>query len=314
MTQKQKQTLIGYHANCTDGYTAAWVTCRALEALDFKVDLIPLKYSDEESEQLLLDTLCSASYTELYIVDFSLELDALKFLHSRFPYLAITILDHHKTAFERYAPELEITPDVHFRRVVEKATVILDNAESGASLCYKYFNGYDVNLPHLIAYVKDYDLWQFTLGESTKWINKYIRTIEQELHLWDHLSISLNDSHIRSEILTVGKNLQQVHNDEVRKIVLQARKCTIIGQKGLCVMCPPEFSSDVGNVLALRSGTYGAAYRRREDGSEIWSLRSNGDYDVTVLAKKHGGGGHKNAAGFSLKKSDIDMVGIEVGA
>ena len=29
-----------------------------------------------------------------------------------------------------------------------------------------------------------------------------------------------------------------------------------------------------------------------------YSLRSKGDFDVSELAKRHGGGGHKNAAGF----------------
>jgi nanoRNase/pAp phosphatase (c-di-AMP/oligoRNAs hydrolase) len=30
------------------------------------------------------------------------------------------------------------------------------------------------------------------------------------------------------------------------------------------------------------------------------SLRSNGGYDVSVIAKAFGGGGHKNAAGFEV--------------
>jgi nanoRNase/pAp phosphatase (c-di-AMP/oligoRNAs hydrolase) len=30
-------------------------------------------------------------------------------------------------------------------------------------------------------------------------------------------------------------------------------------------------------------------------------LRSNGDYDVSAIAKAFGGGGHKNAAGFEVQ-------------
>jgi nanoRNase/pAp phosphatase (c-di-AMP/oligoRNAs hydrolase) len=30
------------------------------------------------------------------------------------------------------------------------------------------------------------------------------------------------------------------------------------------------------------------------------SLRSNGDYDVSAIAKAFGGGGHRNAAGFQV--------------
>jgi len=32
----------------------------------------------------------------------------------------------------------------------------------------------------------------------------------------------------------------------------------------------------------------------------VWSLRSRGDVDVQAIAKRHGGGGHKAAAGFSV--------------
>ncbi len=34
----------------------------------------------------------------------------------------------------------------------------------------------------------------------------------------------------------------------------------------------------------------------------IWSLRSRGDFDVSEIAKKFGGGGHKNAAGFTVPR------------
>ena len=35
------------------------------------------------------------------------------------------------------------------------------------------------------------------------------------------------------------------------------------------------------------------------------SLRSEGDYDVSGIAKRYGGGGHKNAAGFTATLEDI---------
>jgi nanoRNase/pAp phosphatase (c-di-AMP/oligoRNAs hydrolase) len=35
-------------------------------------------------------------------------------------------------------------------------------------------------------------------------------------------------------------------------------------------------------------------------GLRIFSLRSVGDFDVSAIAKIYGGGGHKNAAGFTV--------------
>ncbi len=43
-----------------------------------------------------------------------------------------------------------------------------------------------------------------------------------------------------------------------------------------------------------------ALLREREDGSTKVSLRSRGEVDVERIARGHGGGGHKNAAGFEL--------------
>jgi phosphoesterase RecJ-like protein len=44
-----------------------------------------------------------------------------------------------------------------------------------------------------------------------------------------------------------------------------------------------------------------ALIRQREDGSHKVSLRSRGDIDVEKIARHHGGGGHRNAAGFVLE-------------
>ena len=50
---------------------------------------------------------------------------------------------------------------------------------------------------------------------------------------------------------------------------------------------PPQLFIGLENYAELLS-----------DGRFQYSLRSRGDFDVSELAKKHGGGGHKGAAGF----------------
>lgn len=39
------------------------------------------------------------------------------------------------------------------------------------------------------------------------------------------------------------------------------------------------------------------------------SLRSKGSLDVSAIAKRHGGGGHANAAGFECAKLPFPMGG-----
>lgn len=51
-------------------------------------------------------------------------------------------------------------------------------------------------------------------------------------------------------------------------------------------------------------GVYIGAFIRQKSDSEIKvGLRSNGNYDVSQIAMKFGGGGHKNASGFTYSKS-----------
>lgn len=70
--------------------------------------------------------------------------------------------------------------------------------------------------------------------------------------------------------------------------------------RGLMANCPTHLTSDVGHELANQSGTFGLLWSITKDGHCACSLRSNGDYDVSAIAKKFGGGGHKNAAGFEV--------------
>ena len=49
-----------------------------------------------------------------------------------------------------------------------------------------------------------------------------------------------------------------------------------------------------------------ALVRTREDGGRKVSLRSRGEVDVEGVARQHGGGGHKNAAGFVAEGDDVE--------
>lgn len=74
---------------------------------------------------------------------------------------------------------------------------------------------------------------------------------------------------------------------------------------GLAANAPAFLASDLGHELANKSGTFGLVWSMAGDGQIHCSLRSNGDYDVSAIAKAFGGGGHRNAAGFS---TDIDTL------
>jgi nanoRNase/pAp phosphatase (c-di-AMP/oligoRNAs hydrolase) len=88
----------------------------------------------------------------------------------------------------------------------------------------------------------------------------------------------------------------QIVDDHVRN----AAEREMAGHKILCVNATTLFSEVAGELAKDRP--FGACYFDRADGKRQWSLRSrNGGVDVSEIAKAHGGGGHRNAAGFEEK-------------
>jgi nanoRNase/pAp phosphatase (c-di-AMP/oligoRNAs hydrolase) len=72
------------------------------------------------------------------------------------------------------------------------------------------------------------------------------------------------------------------------------------GHKIYAINAPHIFASVVGNKLALKTNTFALVWRQEPDGVHA-SMRSVREFDVSVIAKKYGGGGHKNAASFKFE-------------
>ena len=204
-----------------------------------------------------------------------------------------------------------------------KHVVIHDNNKSGAMLAWEYFHP-DTEVPMFIKHIDDYDRWQFKIS-GTKSFNKV---------LWSHAPWSFkqwNDCFLPEtlyhRLLNEGTAILRAHAQNVQAVVKGAtRNCRIVpavidsvasykapwvwwhdeehgdtcGVNGLAANCPPHLTSDVGHELANQSGTFGLLWCMDKDNRCKCSLRSNGDYDVSAIAKAFCGGGHKNAAGFTV--------------
>ena len=53
-----------------------------------------------------------------------------------------------------------------------------------------------------------------------------------------------------------------------------------------------------------KDAPFSIVYHDDQNGMRHYSLRSRGDYDVSEIAVRYGGGGHTAAAGFT-KKLDV---------
>jgi nanoRNase/pAp phosphatase (c-di-AMP/oligoRNAs hydrolase) len=86
----------------------------------------------------------------------------------------------------------------------------------------------------------------------------------------------------------------------VRENINSGKRRMVIGGVNVPVCnAPYSMASDTGNLLS-KGEPFAATYTDLGDGRRSFSLRSSDEgADVSVVAKKYGGGGHRNAAGFT---------------
>lgn len=256
--------IVVYHGQCIDGFTAAWV---AWLKYGDSAQYIPAKYGDP---------LPHTGGDDVLIVDFSYPRPALEALAQEAR--SILVLDHHKTAEEALAG----LPYAKF-----------DMNRSGAGMAWDELHGGE--RPGLVNYVEDRDLWHFAHPNSRA-VNAVIGGTEQTFAKWDELRARVGEGFW--ETVAVGSALIQQVDRYVGEMAKQARICEVDGHTVPVVNAPYINTSELVGKLA-ESATFAVGWYQRSDGKYAYSLRSRGDFDVSALAKKYGGGGHKNAAGFS---------------
>ena len=311
-------TLIVYHAHCIDGITSAAVTVKHLlerqGILEEEIHLYPMSYDDDVAK--LYVAIMKNEIKELYIVDFSLSKEQLLTIEAY--NVKVHLYDHHASTFRKLmGDDYPLSPisneNFYLRNDHNDITtihIVLDNAECGASLCWKHLINTDrtAEMPELIKYVKDYDIWQFTLP-TTREVNKFLKQQSKDLATYTALLISFENKDFVRGVVKEGATLLR-YEDSLEDELISSGVCPLVieGVEGLAVNAPYAFSSNIGHKLALESKTFGAVWSQLAEGKIAFSLRSNGDEcDVSKLAECMGGGGHKNAAGFSFMSPSYDV-------
>lgn len=256
--------LVIYHGNCPDGFCAAWVTARALG----DVELFAGKYGDPAPLKL-------AAGRPVYIVDFSYDRVSMNGLI--FDASSFVCLDHHKTA----EAELEGAPGCTF-----------DMNRSGAGMAWDFFHPGQPR-PWIVDYVEDRDLWRHALPNSDL-ISLRIRLEPHELEAYDALAQKPIDTVI-GEAAGAKRYLDHYIRDVHRNLYRIDRDDMVV------VNCTYSGVSDVLNdALKLTGASIALGWHLDADGQFACSLRSKPGVDCSAMAKSFGGGGHAQAAGFSL--------------
>lgn len=260
--QPDQVTHVLYHAECADGFGAAFA---AWKIRGDEASYIPVTHGEAPPE-LPRDA-------KVAIVDFSYKRDVILELAEKVSELII--LDHHTTAQD----ELEGLPFATF-----------DMHKSGARMAWEYWHPNE-EVPDLIAYIEDKDLWLWNL-EQSKEFTIALHSYPMDFELWNKLT----PEHLKLE----GRALLRLQDQLIQSAVSRVRFQTLFGHD-VPVVNATEFRSEIANYLCslYPDAAFAAAYYDDKNGERNWSLRSIGEFDVAELARMAGGGGHKNASGFA---------------
>ncbi len=304
-----------YHADCLDGFGAAYAAWRYFgDTARYRA----LHHGDAWSPD-------EVKGHDVYILDFSFPPDALGEMAKHAA--SVVQIDHHASALAPWRERM--VADAQGRQTDRHDTLnlIFDLNKSGARLAWEYFHPSEA-VPLPLLHIEDQDLWRFTLP-GTRAFCRALRLQSFTFAAWDELiRDATNDSSPGyRETLRQGEAIEGFFAREVERLAagplrtparlrgepvdaMQALRHgqTVISDgeqswlavNGVAINASVLFASELGNALAEQSGSFGAVWQIGRDGEAKVSLRSKGDFDVSAIAVRYGGGGHRNAAGFRL--------------
>lgn len=300
--EKPMKSLVIYHENCADGFGAAYA---AWKSLGDQAEYVPAHYGDcviSDGSIQIKDATYLLTGRNVYILDYSLPVSEMHLLLESAKHTVW--LDHHKTAFDNWLTSDFLTPDYqHYAKVTDRFHLRLDNQKSGCRLAWEYFHP-TLPVPMGIQYIEDRDLWRFQF-DDTRAFCEGLKHENQDFEIWDIIFNSpllIQDVIRRGETLlnAMERRVQTVAKRPLRHIRLSNGNGEAIEFR--CANVCNEIS-ETGNAICKKTGFPSATFFiSTEKGEVVVSLRSTDDIgvDVSQVARQYGGGGHRNAAGFSM--------------
>ena len=295
------KTYVLYHAQCNDGFGAAFA---AWLALGHEAEYRAVQYGQPAPKM--------ESGSKVMILDFSYSRNTLEELRRQ--HNSILVLDHHQTAKE----QLEGLPYCRF-----------EADKSGAVMAWEHFFPNEP-VPVFMQYLQDRDLWRWALNGSRE-INAAIASYPHEFEVWERISglwrkqrFGTVQTEALCELEKQGEVCLRLVAQYVDRVLSKHHCARLDTRYRLATPEPREriqerdLPPEVHYVPAANSGLlqsevcetllkqyeqapFAACYCRVEDGSTVWSLRSRADFDCSAVAKVFGGGGHRQAAGFTTR-------------
>ena len=237
-------TAILYHAECADGFGAAWAIWKQFPGAQF----IPVKHGNPPPPELTTQ--------RVVIVDFSYDRPTLEHMASETQ--ALLVLDHHITAEKALAG----LPYAYF-----------DMTKSGAVLAWEW--AHDHPVPWLLDYIQDKDLWTWALPSSRE-INAAVASHPFDFDLWNGFK--------QKELEQEGRAILRYEHELVNKLAAQAVLVEFQGavvpsvqSAVLTSQIGERLSADYPFCIIWhdREGRRYYSMRSREDGSDVGAIAAS---------------------------------------
>ena len=241
-------------------------------------------------------------YDFIYVVDLNISEELADFIEENYKD-KIMIIDHHLSCNN-----------------MNKYSFIEVNAEgkeSGTSLYYKYLlNNYNNNLLNrestkmLVEHVRTMDIYDFskTSKEEAEKLEMIFKIYGKDRFIDKFYNVIINDLELYSK---EDLNLVELEKERIKRYIEEKEFMEIsLDNKRVGVVFAERYISELGNYLINKYDYLDYIVLINMD--KKISYRGNGKVDLSVIAKKFGGGGHVNAAGNCLPSGLKEKVIKEI--
>ncbi|MBT3321651.1 MAG: hypothetical protein HN392_05130 [Anaerolineae bacterium] len=271
---------ICFHHNDPDGYASGAIVRRALG------DAVTLVESNYDDTPIPWDLVEDAE--QIIVTDFSFTVDEMQRLAEG---RELIWIDHHKSAI------------AEFDGIADNWPGIRDISEAACVLTWNYYFPNEP-LPRAVILIGDRDIW--------RWAEKDTGAFGGGLYNVDHTAENIglwkllldDDVPTLEKMIRDGALLRESRLKDIDR-TMEARSFEVEFEGHSTLAINARGSGDIGNYGRDRDYEIVYTYADKMQLTGLYTvvtLYSN-KIDVSIIAKKYGGGGHAGAAGFAFPRA-----------
>lgn len=282
-----------YHNDADGQMSAMWVYAHVGIDDEYEPDFISIDYKDTfPIETIKRDE-------QIYIVDFSIQptemLDLLKISKN------ITWIDHHKTSIERYADFPYQLRGVRYDGVAGcelTFAYIHHMTQRGIGSIKKFNENMLLDCPMHTRFIGDRDVWAFKFGDDTRSFYDGYQLLDSS-NIDNLVNLFIFENVNTEKIIQDGKTISKFKEIQ-REYVIKSYAQEVKFEGYDCLVCNSH--DKTSELFGSKFNDYDLCSVYCFDGNKYTVSLYSQKVDVSEIAKKYGGGGHKGAAGFVCDK------------